>query len=425
MAPHRFDRRTFLLGSAGGAASLALGCSSDHGGPYDDYFAALNAFLRVRGPGRPVLLIDLDRFDHNLDLLRSAVGPDKVYRIVVKSLPSVALLRYAMARTGTRHLMAFHQPFLNAIAADLPDAEVLLGNPLPAVAARTFYDRLATGTRFDPARQLQWLIDSPDRARAYLGVAQSLGVRMQIAPELDIGGHRAHVRTHDQLRGILEVVAAHPRHLALSGFMGYDAYAAGFPEGWRASLLRGSMEQYEAFVDVARGEFGALYRPDLTRNGAGSQTVGLYQSDHVLNDLAAGSAAVMPTHFDIDTLRAHRPAAFIATPVLKHRAGLDLPVLPIVGDLMRATNPNRENTWFIYGGNWKAEYTAPPGLTLNPIYGRSSNSEMLNGSDRIGLRVNDYVFLRPTQSEAVLLQFGDLWAVRKGTLEARWPVLGA
>ncbi len=425
MSPIRCDRRTFLLGAAGGAASLALGCAGDDGQPYDAYFGGWNEFLRAQGPGRPALLIDLDRFDHNLDALAAAVGPDKTYRIVVKSLPSVPLLRYAMARTGTNRLMAFHQPFLNAIARELPDADVLLGKPLPATAARAYYENLAPDTRFVPERQLQWLVDSADRARAYLAVAQSLGVRMQVAAELDIGGHRAHVQTHDQLRGILDVVAAHPDHLTFSGYMGYDAYAAGFSPSWRTSLLKTSMEQYQSFVDVTREGFPSLYRDDLTRNGSGSKTIGLYQDDRVLNDLSAGSAAVMPTDFEVDTLAHHEPAAFIATPVLKHRPGLDLPVLPIVGDLMRATNPNRDNTWFIYGGNWKAEYHAPAGLTLNPIYGRSSNSEMLNGSDRIGLRVDDHVFLRPTQSESVLLQFGDLWAVRGGALEARWPVLGA
>jgi hypothetical protein len=33
------------------------------------------------------------------------------------------------------------------------------------------------------------------------------------------------------------------------------------------------------------------------------------------------------------------------------------------------------------------------------------------------------VFLRPNDSEAIMLQFGDLWVVRRGQLKARWPVL--
>ena len=38
------------------------------------------------------------------------------------------------------------------------------------------------------------------------------------------------------------------------------------------------------------------------------------------------------------------------------------------------------------------------------------------------LGIDDYVFLRPTQSEAVMLQFGDLQVVRGGQIVDRWPV---
>ena len=47
---------------------------------------------------------------------------------------------------------------------------------------------------------------------------------------------------------------------------------------------------------------------------------------------------------------------------------------------------------------------------------------MVNGSRAVGLQVDDQVFLRPQQSEAVLLQFGDLLALRGGRIVERWPV---
>jgi len=56
------------------------------------------------------------------------------------------------------------------------------------------------------------------------------------------------------------------------------------------------------------------------------------------------------------------------------------------------------------------------------VYGRSSNQEMVNGSAAVGLGVEDQVFLRPTQTESVLLQFGDLLAVRGGRIVDTWPV---
>jgi len=40
----------------------------------------------------------------------------------------------------------------------------------------------------------------------------------------------------------------------------------------------------------------------------------------------------------------------------------------------------------------------------------------------VDLQVDDYMFLRPTQSEFVMLQFGDLLLVDDGEIASRWPV---
>jgi D-serine deaminase-like pyridoxal phosphate-dependent protein len=47
---------------------------------------------------------------------------------------------------------------------------------------------------------------------------------------------------------------------------------------------------------------------------------------------------------------------------------------------------------------------------------------MLNAPADIAIDVDDYVFLRPTQSESVMLQFGDLLVLRRGEIVHRWPV---
>jgi len=47
---------------------------------------------------------------------------------------------------------------------------------------------------------------------------------------------------------------------------------------------------------------------------------------------------------------------------------------------------------------------------------------MLNGSKNIHLQPDDWVFLRPTQSEFVFLQFGDIAVYDGGAIVERWPV---
>ncbi|MDR3415511.1 MAG: hypothetical protein P4L83_04920 [Nevskia sp.] len=88
-------------------------------------------------------------------------------------------------------------------------------------------------------------------------------------------------------------------------------------------------------------------------------------------------------------------------------------------------DPNLRETYFIYGGYWMADYESPKGLRFNATYGHSSNQEIVNASPGVGLRVDDQVFLRPWQSEAVLLEFGDLVAVRDGRIVDSWAPLKA
>ena len=85
-------------------------------------------------------------------------------------------------------------------------------------------------------------------------------------------------------------------------------------------------------------------------------------------------------------------------------------------------NPNRRRTFFTYGGYWKAKPESPAGLSFNPVFGRSTNQEMLNGSAKINLQPDDWIFLRPTQSEFVFLQFGNIAVYDGGQIVDHWPV---
>ncbi len=418
-------RRRLLLGAGAAiAAGLVAARPRDHGhGGHDAYFAALQAELARHGIARPSMVVDLDRLDHNIAELRRHLAPDHAYRAVAKSLPSLPLLDHVHRATGSRRLMVFHQDFLQRIAAARPDADLLLGKPMPVAAADGFY--AAHRGRFDPARQLQWLIDSPARLLEYAQLARGRELHLRLNIEIDVGLHRGGLRDAAELVQLLRQIDAEPR-LSFSGLMGYEAHVGKVPAG--LGLQRRSFAdataRYAAFVEAWRAHSGRQATDTLTLNAAGSPTFRLWRPVRgIANELAAGSALLMPSDFDIPTLDGHRPALFIATPVLKASAGMALPVVPAIGNLQAAWNPNRRRSFFIYGGYWKAAPVSPPGLAVNPLYGRSSNQELLNGSPRVALAVNDQVFLRPTQSEFVMLQFGDLLAVRGGRLVDRWPTL--
>ena len=154
-------RRQLIIGAAS-AAAVAAGATvlrpKAHGVAHEPYFARINQMLKTAGMGRPALLIDLDRFDRNCTRLIKSLPTNKNYRIVDKSLPSVDMIKHVMQHTGTKRVMCFHQPFVNVLADQIPDADLLIGKPMPVKAAETFYRTLDSHGNFNPEHQLQWLI---------------------------------------------------------------------------------------------------------------------------------------------------------------------------------------------------------------------------------------------------------------------------
>jgi D-serine deaminase-like pyridoxal phosphate-dependent protein len=375
---------------------------------HDAYFTTLNEMLKREGPGRPVMLLDTQRMNHNIDVIRQSVGKDKTYRVVVKSLPSVPLLKHVTQRANTNALMVFHQPFLNAVADSMSDTDALLGKPMPVDAARTFYAKLGH-SRFDPATQVQWLIDSHDRLLQYQALARELGVKMRVNLEIDVGLRRGGFAEPAAVDKTLDVIQANDSHLELSGLMGYEPQLTGLKADLDHPAVREVLGIYHGFLDRVKARNADVER--MTLNGAGSHTLRIYERDNTMNDLSAGSGVVKPTDFDTYHLEQQRPAMFIATPILKRYD--DNPIVPdATGDMARL--------YYIYGGFWKANVVSPANVG-EPIY-QSTNQSPITTSLDIDLQVDDYMFLRPTQSEFVMLQFGDLLTVDEGQLRDRWPV---
>lgn len=422
MTRRKLLRRLAMAGAATTCAALLR--PRDEGAAHNAYYGALNTLLRQEAAGRPVLVLDLERLDRNLQRVRAWLPAGKAFRVVSKSLPAVDLLQRVMQAMGTERLMVFHQPHLLALATQLPRADMLLGKPLPVTAAAAFYRELR-GTDFAPSRQLQWLIDTRERLLQYRELAQGLGQKLRINLEIDVGLHRGGLQDPRELKALLSIIAESSGRLELAGLMGYDAHVGKIPSviESRAASLQHVITRYRDFLQELAAHLSPAQLAGLLLNGAGSPTFRLHGAESPLNELAAGSCLVKPTDFDLDLLADLEPAAFIAAPVLKAQDGLALPGLSALGPAWAAWDRNRRRTFFIYGGLWMAQLESPPGLRDNQLYGRSTNQAILNGSARTALNVDDYVFFRPTQSEKVLLEFGDLLAVRGGRIEARWPVL--
>ena len=413
----------------GGLASIAVAgmpghalaspaASAEHA---EGYFASLQHALREAGYFRPTLVVDRSRLLANLDEVLGHLHETLDFRIVTKSLPALGLVDAVIRRSESQRLMVFHEPFMRVAAKRSPGCQMLLGKPMPAGALNAFHGSLA-GERFDAAAQVEWLIDSMDRLLQYERFARSNGAVVQVNLEIDVGFHRGGFGSPAAALPALERIRSSP-NLRLAGFMGYDAHISIFPDhvGPPEISLPETARRYREFRAVARQVYGDELPGRLTLNTGGSTTYRHYGSEAVTpaNDIALGSGLLKPTFCD-DALPMHVPAVFIATPVLKRLQGVSVPGLERdptggAGDAVK-----RDVTYFLYGGRWMADPVWPANLSTHPVYGRSSNQDMFTSPASTMLDVDDHVFFRPRQTEAVLLQFGDIAVFEEGRIADTW-----
>lgn len=406
--PKSVSRRGLIVGGAVVAGVALAWPKSDKGGGHDAYFTKLSETLNKAGIAEPVLVVDTQRLAANIRAVSDTLAGRKALRVVVKSLPCHDLIDAIAAGLGTRRYMVFNEPMLAEMTARHADGDYLMGKPLPVAAAAAYYDRAGAN-----APGPQWLIDTPERLEQYQAMAKARNITLSINFEIDVGLHRGGFAAPEALAAALERLDPATR---VHGLMGYDPHVVKVP--WRGRALAEAKRVYAAMAGV----LGAKIEGEPTFNTAGSPTYKLHVDDPLATEVAVGSAFIKPTDFDIDTLDHHVPAAFIATPVLKVIEPAPIPGLEPLAGISAWHDPNQRRAFFIQGGHWLAEPVSPPGLSLSGLYGRSSNQERWGGSASVPLRPDDWVFFRPAQAEAVLLQFGPLVAYDGGDGVSRWPV---
>jgi len=371
-----------------------------------EYFQQLTWDLKQQGTGTPQLILDLKTYQRNLDYVQSKLPAQLKSRLVVKSLASPPLLQLASEKLNTRRFMVFHLPHLLEIIGTFPQADILLGKPMPVQALKRFYQKSSSQNKAN----IQWLIDDIERLKQYLQFTQSQNLCLNVNIEIDVGLHRGGVSSQAQFVALLKLIQQYSSYLKLSGLMGYDAHVAKLPKILKCpeKSYRRSQQIYQHYKTILQQQFPYLWHEDLCLNGGGSATFMQHCQQSVCNDLSFGSMLLKPSDFDLDHLSTLNCALLIAAPILKVLPYSQLPSLEILDCL-----PHPHKALFIYGGYWQANYCYPEKSRPHMLYGRSSNQEMVLVPKYCGLQVDDYVFLRPTQSEAVIPQFAQLYSYSK------------
>ena len=379
----------------------------------NNFFEQLNRDLKQSNGALPRLIVDDQALEQNLQYIAKKLqyGSHLQPRIVVKSLACLALLKTISLKLSTQRFMVFHMPQLLPILENFSDVDVLFGKPMPVSTVQYFYAMNQNCRQVD----IQWLIDSKARLLQYLEVAKQFSLTLKINIEIDVGLHRGGVRSDFALIEILRLIEQNPEHLALAGLMGYDAHVTKLPSMIKKIdvAYRESQDIYQNYKNIIQQQFPHLWRADLCFNGGGSPTFYLHVEQSVCNDLSFGSMLLKPSDFDSDGLSVLQAALWISTPVLKVLPFTQLPGLEVLDKL-----PHSSKALFVYGGYWMAHYVYPRGIHPHALYGRSTNQEMVNVPKNTEIAVDDFVFLRPTQSEAIIPQFHKLYCYKNRDFEA-------
>jgi D-serine deaminase-like pyridoxal phosphate-dependent protein len=411
MSLKRLSRRARFLARGVLASGLA---ARDRGeGGHAAYFAGMEAALKRAGIAEPTLVIDRQRLEANIATVRDALRPTGLgLRVVTKSLQAPALLEAVLKGCETDRLMVFNGLMLDEMVRVHPDADVLLGRPLPAAQVDSFVRR--HGNSPAAAAHPQWLVDSPERLAQYLAIADAHSAPMRISLEIDVGLHRGGLPDAAALAELIDLAKAAPQ-VTVTGLMGYDAHVPGVARpDVELARVKARYAEARAVLIAKLGGDPAAY----TLNAAGSPTYRLHLDGTPANEVSIGSAFVKPMNFDYGLLRAHLPAAFIAQPVLKVMDKALIPDIEPMAGLLNGLNPNGRRGFFAYGGYGDAEPVSPAGLAFSPLYGGRS---MLTGSAKVELNQDDFIFFRPRESEGVFLQFGDIAVYDGAEIAARWP----
>jgi D-serine deaminase-like pyridoxal phosphate-dependent protein len=392
----------------------------------DRYFSRLSSALSANSYAQPTLLLDRAVLDKNIEQLQRVLASGFDYRLVVKSLPCVELIKYVLTKTKSQRLMCFHLPFLKTMVDAFPDSDILLGKPMTNLGLdSTLLWLKQTGTE---NHSIQWLVDSEERLQNYAEIAQKHALKIKINLEIDIGLGRGGFKNLKQFERALHSIKG-SEYLCFSGLMGYEAHASKMPAilGGPESAVKQAQTDYAAFKTLALQHFND---ENLCFNSAGSTTITHYKTatqhrpnNCAANELALGSALMKPTDFDLPSLCDFEPALYIAAPILKVINEPSLPGPALLSIVSSALGVLPQKAICLYGGNWLAQPAYPQGLERLKIFGHSSNQEMYALPETSPLQADDWVYFRPTQSEALMLQFGDITVIDSSDSFSHWPSL--
>ena len=297
-------------------------------------YPTIRALLRERR--LPCAFVDLDAFDHNLDVVLRTIEASSIpLRVASKSLRVVALLERLRERGGDRlqGLMCYSVEEAAFLAGRGFDDLVVAYPAHQRSDIELACDLVAAGT------QISLMIDS-SAAVSHVGqIASAAGVTLQLVLCVDMSLRLAGGRVHLGVRrspvhdpGQVVALARHVADCAgskLLGLRGYEAQGAGLGDNspfgsWMNPIKTLIRSRSVAELSARRAEMvdelrAAGLSPTIV-NGGGSGSLDTTTPATGVTEVTAGSAFLKPHLFDYyknPHMQLLEPAAFFALEVTR------------------------------------------------------------------------------------------------------------
>jgi D-serine deaminase-like pyridoxal phosphate-dependent protein len=339
----------------------------------------------------PQLLIDLDTLDANLGFLqRACTRSGKDLRVHFKSLKCGSLARY-LAGKGVRGFLCAKTSEAEVLA-DAGLTDIFIANEV--IGGR----KLARVASLARRAQVRVCVDDADNVREMGEAARREGVTLEVLVEIDTGMSRCGVEPGLAALELARRIAAEPG-LRFVGLQGYDGHLQMLPdpEAKRKRCIEG-LDQLQSTRELLE-KAGV---PVSVVTGAGTGTWEFANEHPALTELQPGSFLLMDAAY-----HAVRPEFDCSLSIL-------------------ATVISRRPGWYVLDAGSKAisqDFGKPviKGRTGETVVKLAEEHTKVEDAGH-GPRVGDRREVLPAHCCATMNLHRQCVAVRKGRIEAVWPI---
>lgn len=347
----------------------------------------------------PALVVDLDAFEHNLDLMANAVrGSGLALRPHAKAhkCPDIAKAQIARGAVG----ICCQKVDEAAVFVAAGIADVLVTNEVVAPS------KIARLARLAQAATLGVLVDDARVIADLSAAATQAGGTLHVYVEIDVGAHRCGVVPGPAAVALAQATAGSPGLV----FRGLHAYHGG------AQHLRTYQERLVAIAEASRlaahtkGLIEAAGVPCPVVTGAGTGTWQLERDSRIYTELQPGSYVFMDADYGRNALAPDQHA-------FEHS-------LYVLATVMSMPTPQRA---VVDAGLKALAFDSGP-----PLVHVARGVEYVKGSDehgvlavepaRAALALGDRVWLIPGHCDPTVNLYDWIVGMRGDRVECIWPV---